>query len=298
MKRVSALILLCHLGVCFAANTIIAVVNDEAITFQSIEQQLNDTNSLDEKINIVEQQIDFVLQISKVIEIGLSPSQDDINGVLNQLAIDNNISMEQLQSYPEFPSLIQQITDRLSILNLQQYITKGLIIELSEDEIDNCTSNINDRDTKQIRIAQIIISQIDNSDLSIENQEKAIRNFLKKLSDHIVKGASFDAFAKLHSQHPSYVNGGLSEWMFVNNPTIEMFDSLQDGEVSEIYAIEAGWAIATKIEERYINLDIENCKEKIIYQKAQQFYSDWLKDLRDSAYIEIYTDKLKLFSNV
>jgi len=37
---------------------------------------------------------------------------------------------------------------------------------------------------------------------------------------------------------------------------------------------------------------LEKCKEKIIYKKTQKFYFDWLKDLRDSAYIEIYTDKL------
>ena len=292
MRRVSALILLFQLGVCFASNSIIAIVNDEAITLQSIEQKLDYTSSLNEKIDIVEQQIDFVLQISKARELSLNPSQGDINGVLTQLSHDNNISMEQLRSYAQFPSLIQQITNRLSILGLQQYITKDLSIELSENEINNCIFNINDKDTKQIRIAQIIISEVENSDVNIGNQKQAIRNFLKKLSDHITKGASFDAFAKLHSQHPSYVNGGLSDWMFVNNPTIEMFDSLQDDEVSKIYATEVGLAIAIKVDERYTNLDLENCKEKIIYQKAQQFYSDWLKDLRDSAYIEIYTDKL------
>ena len=292
MKRVSALILLFQLGVCFASNSIIAIVNDEAITLQSIEQKLDYTSSLNEKIDIVEQQIDFVLQISKARELSLNPSQGDINGVLTQLSHDNNISMEQLRSYAQFPSLIQQITNRLSILGLQQYITKDLSIELSENEINNCISNINDKDTKQIRIAQIIISEVENSDVNIGNQKQAIRNFLKKLSDHIAKGASFDAFAKLHSQHPSYVNGGLSDWMFVNNPTIEMFDSLQDNEVSKIYATDVGLAIAIKVDERYTNLDLENCKEKIVYQKAEQFYSDWLKDLRDSAYIEIYTDKL------
>jgi len=292
MRRVSALILLFQLGVCFASNSIIAIVNDEAITLQSIEQKLDYTSSLNEKIDIVEQQIDFVLQISKARELSLNPSQGDINGVLTQLSHDNNISMEQLRSYAQFPSLIQQITNRLSILGLQQYITKDLSIELSENEINNCISNINDKDTKQIRIAQIIISEVENSDVNIGNQKQAIRNFLKKLSDHITKGASFDAFAKLHSQHPSYVNGGLSDWMFVNNPTIEMFDSLQDNEVSKIYATDVGLAIAIKVDERYTNLDLENCKEKIIYQKTEQFYSDWLKDLRDSAYIEIYTDKL------
>ena len=292
MRRVSALILLFQLGVCFASNSIIAIVNDEAITLQSIEQKLDYTSSLNEKIDIVEQQIDFVLQISKARELSLNPSQGDINGVLTQLSYDNNISMEQLRSYAQFPSLIQQITNRLSILGLQQYITKDLSIELSENEINNCIFNINDKDTKQIRIAQIIISEVENSDVNIGNQKQAIRNFLKKLSDHITKGASFDAFAKLHSQHPSYVNGGLSDWMFVNNPTIEMFDSLQDDEVSKIYATDVGLAIAIKVDERYTNLDLENCKEKIIYQKAQQFYSNWLNNLKDSAYIKIYTDKL------
>jgi len=292
MKRVSALILLFKLGVCFAANSIIAIVNEEAITLQSIEQQLNDANSFNEKIDIVEKQIEIALQMSKVRKLGLNPSQGDINGVLNQLAIDNNISMEQFQSYPQFPSLVQQITDRLSILNLQQYITKDLNIELFENEINNCTSNINDKDIKQIRIAQIIISEIDNSDVISDNQEKAVRNFLKKLSDHITKGASFEAFAKLHSQHSSYVNGGLTDWIFVKNPTIEMFDLLEDGEVSKIYSTDVGWAIAIKVDERYVDSNLENCKEKMIYQKTQQFYSDWLKDLRDSAYTEIYTDKL------
>ena len=292
MKRVSALILLFQLGVSFAANSIIAIVNEEAITLQSIEQQLNNANSFNEKIEIIEKQIEIALQMSKVRNLGLNPPQGDINGVLNQLAIDNNISMEQLQSYPQFPSLIQQITDRLSILNLQQYITKDLNIELFENEINNCTSNINDKDIKQIRIAQIIISEIDNSDVISDNQEKAVRNFLKKLSDHITKGASFEVFAKLHSQHSSYVNGGLTDWIFVKNPTIEMFDLLEDGEVSKIYSTDVGWAIAIKVDERYVDSNLDNCKEKMIYQKTQQFYSDWLKDLRDSAYIEIYTDKL------
>ena len=292
MKRVSALILFYQLGVCFSANSIIAIVNEEVITLQTIEQQLNDANSLNEKINIVKQQIDITLQISKVRNFAINPSQLDINRAVAQVAHNNNISMEQLQSYPQFPSLIKEISGKLSILNLQQFITKDLSIELSKNEINNCTSNINDKDTKQIRIAQIIISEVENSDVNIDNQEQAIRNFLKKLSDHISKGASFEAFAKLHSQHPSYANGGLSDWMFINSPNIEMFDSLEDGEVSKIYATDVGWAIAIKVDERYVDSNMENCKEKIIYKKTQKFYFDWLKDLRDSAYIEIYTDKL------
>ena len=124
MKRVSALILFYQLGVCFAANSIIAIVNEEVITLQSIEQQLNDANSLNEKIDIIEQQINITLQMSKVRDFATNPSQLDINSVLAQVAHNNNISMEQLQSYPQFPSLIKEITDKLSILNLQQFIQR------------------------------------------------------------------------------------------------------------------------------------------------------------------------------
>ena len=293
MKRVLALFLSLQVGLSIAGNSIIAIVDEDVITLQTIELELKQAKTFDEKIAIIEQQIENTLQLRKAVELGLNPSQKDINGALIQLAKNNNVSIEQLQSYPQFPSLIQDITSRLSILNLQKFITKDLNFKLSDDDIKkNCINNSSVKDSKQIRIAQIIISQIKNSDLNSEIQEKVVKNFLTKLSDHIIKGASFDAFAKLHSQHPSYVNGGLSDWMFVNNSTVEMFDSLQDGEISKIYRTDIGWAIAIKVDERYVNTDVENCKEKIIYQKAQQFYSNWLNNLKDSAYIKIYTDKL------
>ena len=85
----------------------------------------------------------------KLRELGLKPSQVDIDEVLSQVAHDNNISMEQLQSYPQFPLLIQKITNKLSVLNLQQFITKDLSIKLSENEINNCTSNINNPENYQ-----------------------------------------------------------------------------------------------------------------------------------------------------
>jgi len=292
MKRVLALFLSLQVGLSIAGNSIIAIVDEDVITLQTIELELKQAKTFDEKIAIIEQQIENTLQLRKVIEFDLYASQQDINGALLQLAKNNNVSIEQLQSYPQFPLLIQDIINRLSIFNLQKYITKDLNFNLSDDEINNCTSNFNDKDTKQIRIAQIIISQVDDLDVNADNQEQAIRNFLTKLSDHISKGGSFDAFAKIHSQHPSYVNGGLTEWIFVNNPTIEMLDLLEDGEISKIYTTDVGWAIAIKVDERYININLENCKDNIIYQKAQQFYSNWLKDLRNSAYIEIYTNKL------
>ena len=123
-------------------------------------------------------------------------------------------------------------------------------------------------------------------------EENLIIIFLDKLASHIKKGASFETFAKLHSQHPSYQNGGITNWLPVKGPILEMLDFLDDNEVSKVYATDFGLAIAIKIDERFINSKLEECKEQIIYNNAESHYSEWLKKLREEANIETYYEKL------
>ena len=293
MMSLLALILFLNFSTCFAENTILAIVNNEVVTLNSIEQKLNIANSNEEKIAIIKNRIDTILQLTKVREFDISPTQSDINQALIQLANINEITIEQLNSYPEISLLTREVTEKLSILNLQRFITKDLILNLSTNElIDNCPAIDNDIKIKQIKIAQIIISEIDDSDISPNSKDEAIKEFLKKLSKHISKGASFESFAKLHSQHPSYTNGGISDWITVNSPTAEMLDLLKDGEVSEVYSNNIGFAIAIKVDERFISDNLEKCKEKLTYLNAEQFYLNWLKELRDNADIEIYINNL------
>jgi len=292
MKKLFVVLLLLTLNISLASNTILAIVNNKVITTESFQNQLNIANTFDQKMELLSQQIDISLQIDMVKKLGIEPKNEEINGALIQLAINNSISLEEIKSHPQYVLFVQQIIETLSLIKLEQLITKDFKPEYSAEEfLVNCSTE-NSTGTKQIKIAQIIISEILDSDSSKKEQKNAVIRFLEKLSKHISKGASFEAFAKLHSQHPSYYNGGLSEWMFVNTPNIEMFDSLQDGEVSNIYETDEGWAIAIKVNERYVDSDLEKCKEKIIYLKTQKFYADWLKDLRDAAYIKIYSDKL------
>ena len=126
----------------------------------------------------------------------------------------------------------------------------------------------------------------------LNDKDTAIKAFLNKLSKHISKGASFVGLAKLHSQHSSYFNGGISDWIEVNNPTIKMLDSLKDSEVSQIYLTDFGFAIGIKLDERFISSNLKQCKEKLVYLNAEKFYSNWVNDLRERAYIKIYYDAL------
>ena len=292
MRRFSILLLLFSVTISMAANTIVAVVNEDVITLDSVEWQLNVASTYDERMGILSRQVDLLLQLNIAEELGIEPQNEEVEGALMQLARDYNISLIELKSHPQFTLFVEQIIETLSVIKLEQFITKDFKPELSENEILLNCSIEKSTGVKQIKIAQIIISEILNSNSTKNEQKHAVTAFLEKLSKHISKGASFEAFAKLHSQHPSYYNGGLSEWMFINTPNIEMFDSLEEGEVSKIYETDGGWAISIKVDERYIDPDIENCKEQIKSQKSEKYYSKWLEELRDSAYIEIYTDKL------
>jgi len=71
-----------------------------------------------------------------------------------------------------------------------------------------------------------------------------------------------------------------------------MLDSLDKNEVSEIYSTDFGLAIAIKIDERFISSKLKACEERVIYQNAERYYAQWLKNLREQAIIKIYYDKL------
>ena len=88
------------------------------------------------------------------------------------------------------------------------------------------------------------------------------------------------------------MNGGITDWIDVDNPTVKMLDSLMNNEVSKIYLTDFGFAIGIKLKERFVSSNLKQCKEKLIYLNAEKFYSSWVKELREQAYIKIYHDAL------
>ena len=292
MKKVLALFLVFCTGIVFAENTIIALVNNEPISFHSLKDEFVLTNTNEKKIEIINTHIDNALQLQKVEDLNLIPSEQNVYRVLLDVAKSNNITIDELSNFEDIDLIKKEILEKLSILNLQRYITQD-IPHPNEKIQSECFNNNLIKDQKQIKVAQIIISEIYSDSKDPKQKNILIQSFLNKLSTHISKGASFESFAKLHSQHPSYKDGGVSDWLTVNNPTLEMLDSLETNEVSEIYSTIYGLAIAIKIDERFISSKLKDCEEQVIYQNAEKYYTEWLNELREQAFIKIYYDKLK-----
>ena len=249
-------------------------------------------------MQLVDRQIDLALQLQEIKKIGIEPKATSINASLSDIASKNKLTLAQLQSLDQFDEIVQDITDQLSLIGLKQYIVQKADTHLTAAEIEvalakkpNGSSDLK----KQVKIAQIAISSIDQTNSVLQSQDDLIKQFLIDLSHKIKKGASFSDLAKLHSQDPSYKNGGESGWLMVDNlPPVfkNEIDKLTKGVLSKPFKAGKGWRIIKIIDTRKIDIRIRIIKEKLIKAKQNTYFKDWVKTLRKDAYIEIFDHKL------
>ena len=167
MKTVSILFLVAFATCAYSVNTIIAIVNKTPITLNSVQINLNDSNSKEDQITIISNYIDNMLQVQKTTELKLTPTKNDIDKALIDLAQRNGLSLEELMDIEDFYFIEKEVIEKLSILNLQRFITKDLKVS-EEIFLEVCSNNNSLKDQKQIKIAQIIVSEIDSQTNDID----------------------------------------------------------------------------------------------------------------------------------
>ena len=124
--------------------------------------------------------------------------------------------------------------------------------------------------------------------------ESDARNRLLQLKERIDNGVKFDELARLHSEDASASKGGDLGWI---NPgdTVPDFekamDALQPGEVSAPIQSPFGWHLIQVLERREQDVTQERQKllarQAIRERKAEEAFQDWVRQIRDSAYVEL-----------
>ncbi len=298
MKKFLLFVLFTSLVPIASANSIIAIVNDDLITFDKISDKIKSSSTKEEKLALVNHQIDLALQLQKVKEVGVKPKTNAITVALKNIATQNNITLRQLQTLPQYDEIIINITDQLSLRGLKQVVLKKADIKLAQEEIsDAIKNNPNDSTNlnQQIKIAQIAISSIDQTDSLLQSKDELIKQFLLDLTSQINNGSSFSSLAKLHSQDPSYKNGGESDWLDKNRlPEIFLknLKGLSKGELSKPFKADQGWRLVKIIDERSVDTYLFSIKSQLLKKKRDDYFNKWVKGLREKAYIEIFDHKL------
>ena len=126
----------------------------------------------------------------------------------------------------------------------------------------------------------------------ISDEDARIR--LEQLVLRIQGGDDFAELAKAHSEDPgSAVNGGELGWASPGTMVPEFeeqMNNLQVGELSEPFQTEFGWHIVQVLERReYDNsedLKRNRAREIIQQRKITEAQQNWIRDLRDAAYVE------------
>jgi peptidyl-prolyl cis-trans isomerase SurA len=298
MKKLLLLVFIWSLNALSSPNSIIAIVNDDLITFDKISNEIKPSSTKEEKLTLINRQIDLALQLQKVKEVGVKPKANSIKTTLTKIAAQNNLTLMQLQALPQFNKIVRDVTDQLSLRGLKQVVLQKLNFKPTEKEISatlkenpNNSKNLN----QQIKIAQIAISSIDQTDSLLQSEDELIKQFLSELSGKINDGTSFSSLAKLHSQDPSYKNGGESDWLDKDRlPQAfkQTLQGLKQGELSQPFKTSQGWRIIKIIDQRSIDMYLVSIKSKIIQKKRNDYFNNWIKGLREKAYIEVYDHKL------
>lgn len=119
------------------------------------------------------------------------------------------------------------------------------------------------------------------------------RNRLRQLRERIENGADFAELAKLHSDDLSASKGGDLGWLSPGDTVPEFertMDSLRPGELSAPIQTPFGWHLIQVLERRDQDVTQERrrfeARQAIRTRKAEQAFDDWVRQMRDRAYVE------------
>lgn len=136
--------------------------------------------------------------------------------------------------------------------------------------------------------ARHILIRVDQLISETEAQHK-----LETVRDRLIHGADFAELARLYSQDGSASKGGDLGWLYQGDtvPDFEKaMDALKINEISTVIRSPFGFHLIQVLERRMQDVSDERkrvaAKQAIRERKAEESYQDWLRQLRDRAYIE------------
>jgi peptidyl-prolyl cis-trans isomerase SurA len=117
---------------------------------------------------------------------------------------------------------------------------------------------------------------------------------MDRIKERLDNGANFAEIARQSSEDGSAASGGDLGWV---NPgdTVPQFEkamnSLKPGEISEPVRSPFGWHIIQVMERRKQDMTREaarlKARQEIRSRKSDEAYQDWVRELRDRAYVEL-----------
>lgn len=291
-------------------DRIMAKVNGEIITLSQVQEEGYPLlaklqtefsgEALRARQQLVEQQmleriIDRILQVQQARKRGLTVSAQEVDAALQDIMRQNNLTEEEFKrilaeediDYLEYRNHIEEQLLVSRLLNIE--VRSKIRVDLKEIEEYYQRHQNQYGGEMQFRVRHILFLT-NGSNGTMEKARENAQIVLEKLRN----GEDFVTLARLYSQDPSASSGG--DLGFLKQGEMlpafeEALKRLEVGEISEPIQTKYGFHIIRLEEKRggeqkpleAVRADIENL---LINQKMQRRYEEWMKELRDAAYIE------------
>ena len=154
---------------------------------------------------------------------------------------------------------------------------------------------------KRGRDAQLVVTQTHARHILIKTNEVVseadAKRRLIELKERLDNGANFAELARLHSEDGSAAKGGDLGWLSPGDTVPEFehaMDALPLNVVSQPVHTQFGWHLIEVLERRKEDVTKEKQKirarQEIRERKADEAYQEFVRQLRDRAYVEIKQD--------
>ena len=145
---------------------------------------------------------------------------------------------------------------------------------------------------EQTHVRHILVKT--NEVVSEDDAKRKLENLRARISG----GADFGELAKLNSDDASAVKGGDLGWVYPGD-TVPQFEQAMNrlavGQLSEPIASPFGWHLLQVLERRKADVSGERKRQEarlvLRERKADEAYQEWLRQLRDRAFVEYRSDE-------
>jgi peptidyl-prolyl cis-trans isomerase SurA len=240
---------------------------------------------------VLNELIDLRLQIQEAKRLGLDVSPSEVDSAIEDIKRKYGLTHEELLRSLRSEGLTEEsyrreLSEQILLAKVVNLEVRSKIV-ISEQEIeDYYRKNESVYNKERVRLRQIFLRRPDNG--SLEEVEGRAMEIMRRIE----AGEDFSRLAREFSQGPAADRGGDLGYIERGSVIKEVEDvafSLKVGEVSRPFWSPRGLHII-KVEDR-VKGGLEEAREEIrqvLFQRAfQKRYKEWIRALREDAYIEI-----------
>ena len=250
------------------ADRIIAVVNDEVITQNDLNErislvkrqlqgqnvQLPPADALSKQL--LERMINDLVQVQLAKENGLKVDDATLEKTIQRIADENNMSMSAFRSMLEkdgikYARFREDIRQEILLTRLREReVENAIVVTDAEVESQLATEARDQTSNVEFRLAHILVQVPQQA--TPEQIEARRRRALQALSE-VRKGASFAQVAATYSDASDALQGGNLGWRASGRlPTLflDTVEKLQPGESSDIVRSPNGFHVIKLLEKR------------------------------------------------